>query len=131
MVGHMKRNDPVTRRFLQYLRMRTGELLLMVRDGKTGRVITAPPEEQLWTYRVKQGIGRASKNDWTNILNVGPDYFAMTDALREWRFSFNDYYDVFIWDFAPGQSAMETYNVVIQVCFIKMSLERSVMLTLS
>ncbi|RMJ18641.1 hypothetical protein CDV36_001763 [Fusarium kuroshium] len=63
IVGHMKRNDPITRRFLQYLSMRTGELLVMVRDGKTGRVITAPPEEQLWTYRIKQGLGRASKNE--------------------------------------------------------------------
>ena len=115
IVGHMKRNDPITRRFLQYLLMRTGELLIMVRDGKTGRVITAPPDKQLWTYRKKQGLGRASKNEWINFLEVGPQYFALTDLLREWRFSFDDYYDVFIWDFVPGQSYMDMYNVVITV----------------
>ncbi|RFU76443.1 mfs allantoate [Trichoderma arundinaceum] len=113
IAGHMKRSDPVTRRFLQYLVMRTGELLVLVRDGKTGRVITAPPEEHLWTYRRKQGIGRASKNEWHNVLEVGPDYFEMTDTLREWHFGFHDYYDVFIWDFVPDQSPMEMYNVVI------------------
>ncbi|KAL6855650.1 hypothetical protein J3F83DRAFT_753815 [Trichoderma novae-zelandiae] len=113
IVGHMKRRDPVTRRFLQYLTMRTGELLVLVRDGKTGRVITAPPEEHLWTYRSKSGIGRASKNEWQTVLEVGPEYFYMTDALREWRFSFYDYYDVFIWSFVPGQSPLEMYNVVI------------------
>ncbi|PTB63083.1 hypothetical protein BBK36DRAFT_1182780 [Trichoderma citrinoviride] len=113
IVGHMKRGDPVTRRFLQYLTMRTGELLVLVRDGKTGRVITAPPEEHLWTYRSKSGIGRASKNEWKNVLEVGPGYFYMTDVLREWRFSFDDYYDVFIWSFVPGQSPLDMYNVVI------------------
>ncbi|KAI8668515.1 hypothetical protein NCS55_00877700 [Fusarium keratoplasticum] len=113
IVGHMKRNDPITRRFLQYLLMRTGELLIMVRDGKTGRVITAPPEEQLWTYRMKQGLGRASRNEWRNVLEVGPLYFDMTDMLREWRFGFDDYYDVFIWDFVPCQSSLDMYNVVI------------------
>ncbi|KAH0489941.1 hypothetical protein TgHK011_001430 [Trichoderma gracile] len=113
IVGHMKRGDPVTRRFLQYVTMRTGELLVLVRDGKTGRVITAPPDEHLWTYRSKSGIGRASKNEWQNVLEVGPAYFYMTDVLREWRFSFDDYYDVFIWSFVPGQSPLDMYNVVI------------------
>lgn len=102
IVGHMKRNDPVTRLFLQYLLMRAGEVLVLVRDGKTGRVITAPPEEHLWTYRKKQGIGRASKNEFVNVLEVGPEYFDMLDSLRKWWFSFDDYYDIYIWDFAPG-----------------------------
>ncbi|KAF5536356.1 major facilitator superfamily transporter [Fusarium mexicanum] len=113
LVGNMKRNDPVTRRFLQYLLMRRGELLVMVRDGKTGRVITAPDDEQLWTYRKKQGLGRASKNDWFNILEVGPDFMKLTDILREWRFGFDDYYDVFIWDFVPGEPHMDLYNIAV------------------
>ncbi|KAM0351754.1 hypothetical protein ACHAPU_002266 [Fusarium lateritium] len=110
LVGNMKRNDPVTRRFIQYLLMRTGELLVMVRDGKTGRVITAPSDEQLWTYRKKQGLGRASKNEWDTVLEMGPDFMKMTDILREWRFGF---YDVFIWDFVPGESYSDMYNIII------------------
>ncbi|KAM0283247.1 hypothetical protein ACHAQK_011072 [Fusarium lateritium] len=113
LVGNMKRNDPVTRRFIQYLLMRTGELLVMVRDGKTGRVITAPSDDQLWTYRKKQGLGRASKNEWDTVLSMGPDFMKMTDILREWRFGFSDYYDVFIWDFAPGESYSDMYNIII------------------
>lgn len=115
----MKRNDPVTRRFLQYITMRTGELLVLVRDGKTGRVITAPPEEHLWTYRRKQGIGRASKNEWDNVLEVGPDYYDMTDSLREWRFGFQNYYDVFIWSFVPDEPPMDMYTVVVTVSFVQ------------
>ena len=76
---------------------------------------TAPPEEHLWTYRMKQGLGRASKNEWRNVLEVGPLYFDMIDMLREWRFGFHDYYDVFIWDFVPCQSSLDMYNVVITV----------------
>lgn len=118
IVGHMKRSNPITRRFLQYLTMRTGEVLVLVRDGKTGRVITAPPDKHLWTYRRKHGVGRASKNEWDNVLEVGPDYFDMTDSLREWRFGFQDYYDVFIWSFVPGESPMDMYNVVITVSLV-------------
>ncbi|WZH49461.1 Mfs allantoate protein [Fusarium acuminatum] len=113
LVGNMKRNDPVTRRFIQYLLMRTGELLVMVRDGKTGRVITAPDNDQLWTYRKKQGLGRASKNEWDTELYMGPEFMKLTDILREWRFGFSDYYDVYIWDFVPGQSFNDMYNIII------------------
>lgn len=117
MAVHMKRSDPVTRRFLQYLLMRTGELSILVRDGKTGRVMTAPPEEHLWTYRMKQGVGRPCKSEWYNLLEVGPQFFNLTDKLRDWRFGFHDYYDVFIWDFVPDQPGMGLYNAVISVCF--------------
>ncbi|UZP45173.1 hypothetical protein NXS19_012985 [Fusarium pseudograminearum] len=113
LVGNMKRNDPVTRRFIQYLLMRAGEVLVMVRDGKTGRVITAPPKEHLWTFRRKAGLGRAVKNDWDNILEMGPDFMKLTDTLREWRFGFNDYYDVYIWDLVPGEDHSEMYNRVV------------------
>ncbi|KAK7433000.1 hypothetical protein QQZ08_000471 [Neonectria magnoliae] len=113
IAAHMKRNDPVTQRFIQYLVMRTGEVLVLVRDGKTGRVITAPPARELWTYRKKQGLGRASKSEWENILEIGPEYFDMTDRLREWRFGFDDYYDIFVWDFVPDQAAIGMYNVVV------------------
>jgi hypothetical protein len=39
----------------------------------------------------------------------------LTDILREWRFGFDDYYDVFIWDFVPGEPHMELYNIVVMV----------------
>ncbi|KAI1206620.1 uncharacterized protein F4807DRAFT_463565 [Annulohypoxylon truncatum] len=113
IVGHMRRNDSVTRRFLQYCTMRTGELLLLVRDGKTGKIITAPEEEHLWTMRRKEGLGRASKNEWDIMLEVGPEYFDMVDILRRWRLGFEDYYEVWLWDFVPCNDPITLYNVIV------------------
>ncbi|KAI1373044.1 hypothetical protein F4677DRAFT_462599 [Hypoxylon crocopeplum] len=113
IVGHMRRNDSVTRRFLHYLTMRSGELLVLVRDGKTGKIITAPEEDNLWTLRCKEGLGRASKNEWEIALEVGPPYFDLVDILRNWRLGFEDYYDVWIWDFVPCSSPVSLYNVII------------------
>lgn len=115
MIGHMKRGDPVTRRFLHYMSMRRGEVLLLVRDGKTGRVITAPDDQQLWTVRAKIGLGRASKNEWTELLTVGQKYFDLVEKYRQWRLGFDDYYDVYIWDFVPGQTPFHMYTVTINV----------------
>ena len=115
MVGHMRRNDSVTRRFLQYCTMRTGEILLLVRDGKTGKVITAPEKEHLWTMRRKEGLGRASKNEWEIMLEVGPDYFDMVDILRRWHLGFEDYYEVWLWDFVPCNDSIQLYNVTAMV----------------
>lgn len=117
LIGNMKRNDPVTRRFIQYLLMRTGEILVMVRDGRTGRVITAPRDDHLWTCRKTEGLEKASKNEWDSVLSMGPDFMKLTDMLREWRFGFSDYYDVFIWDFVPGKSFINMYNTTVMVCF--------------
>ncbi|KAI1444975.1 hypothetical protein F5Y02DRAFT_408701 [Annulohypoxylon stygium] len=113
IVGHMRRNDSVTRRFLQYCTMRTGEILLLVRDGKTGKVITAPQQDQLWTMRRKEGLGRASKNDWEVVLEVGPLYFEMVDILRRWHLGFEDYYEVWLWDFVPCNDPIQLYNVLV------------------
>ncbi|KAI1654605.1 hypothetical protein F4813DRAFT_398932 [Daldinia decipiens] len=113
VVGHMRRNDSVTRRFLQYCTMRAGELLVLVQDGKTGKIITAPEEEHLWTLRRKEGLGRASKNEWDILLEVGPEYFDMVDILREWRLGFEDYYEVWLWDFVPCNEPILLYNIIV------------------
>ncbi|KAI1368681.1 hypothetical protein F5Y08DRAFT_325949 [Xylaria arbuscula] len=115
LVGHMKRNDSVTRRFLQYISMRPGELLLLVRDGRTGTIVTAPRDENtLWTLRSKQGLGRASKNEWDIHLQIGPEYFEWVERNRNWRLGFDDFYEVWIWHFVPGQSGKMLYNVVVE-----------------
>ncbi|KAI3333171.1 hypothetical protein F4824DRAFT_503461 [Ustulina deusta] len=115
MVGYMKRNDSVTRRFLQYCSMRTGEVLLAVRDGRTGRIITAPrSKDALWTLRSKKGMGRAAKNEWTVELEIGPEYFEFVEQYRNWHLGFDDYYEVWIWHFVPGQSGTLLYNVVVE-----------------
>ncbi|CAG1996618.1 unnamed protein product [Fusarium graminearum] len=78
LVGSMKRNDPVTRRFLQYLLIRAGEVLVMVRDGKTGRVITAPPKEHLWTT---DKVNKDLRNAW-RMKHTREMYNHMEPLLR-------------------------------------------------
>jgi hypothetical protein len=43
--AHIKRDDPVSRRFIQYLSNETWDLRALVRDRKTGRILIQPPKE--------------------------------------------------------------------------------------
>lgn len=87
----------------------------MVRDGKTGKVITAPEPEHLWTWREKHGLGRSSKSEWTNRLEVGPLYFLKVELLRKFYLNFDDYYEVWLWDFVPGATPFKIYSVIVEV----------------
>ncbi|KAL1603395.1 hypothetical protein SLS59_004492 [Nothophoma quercina] len=102
--GHIKRDDPVSRRFIQYLAMESWELRALVRDAKTGRVLISPPEDELWLLREKSGWGRASRNEFENIGEVGPAFFEAMDKSRKWHLGFEEFYDVYIWDSSPGRS---------------------------
>ncbi|KAI9694857.1 MAG: hypothetical protein M1822_000473 [Bathelium mastoideum] len=106
---HVKRNDPMSRRFIKYLTMQTCDVCTLVRDGTDGRIIVQPPEEQLWLRREKFGPGRASKGDWRILKKVGKQLFEEIDKQREWRFGFDDYYDVWVWDNEPGKPYEEHY----------------------
>ncbi|KAF9737169.1 hypothetical protein PMIN06_012378 [Paraphaeosphaeria minitans] len=101
--GNVKRDDPVSRRFIQYLSMETCELRALVRDRKTGKILVRPPEEEFWLLREKAGWGRASKNEFANIIEIGPDFFETVENSRKWHFGFDEYYDVYVWDTAPGR----------------------------
>lgn len=75
MCANIKRNDPATRRFLQYLTMESTRLVVLIRDAKTSKILSSPPSEELWLSREKAGLGRASKNDWTIRAEVGQKFF--------------------------------------------------------
>ncbi|KAI9708922.1 MAG: hypothetical protein M1820_003616 [Bogoriella megaspora] len=109
---HIKRNDPASRRFIKYLTMQTWIVLTLVRDATDGRIIAQPPEDELWLQREKYGAGRASKNKWTVLRKVGKKLFEEIDKQRDWRFGFDDYYDVWIWDNMPGNPFGELYSTV-------------------
>lgn len=111
--AHLKRNDATSRRFIQYVAMRTHELVMFVRDVKTGNVLVQPPREQLWLLRRKAGIGRAVKNDeWEICKKVGPEFQEEMDSYREWHLDFKEYYDIVIWDLEPGRHFAQLYNAV-------------------
>lgn len=103
LCGNVKRDDAVSRRFIQYLSMETWEIRALVRDRKTGKILVRPPEEEFWILREKTGWGRASKNEYKNIVEVGPEFFEIVEKSRQWHFGFDEYYDVYIWDSAPGR----------------------------
>jgi hypothetical protein len=80
--GHIKRNDPASRRLIQYLSMMTLELMVLVRDAKTGEILVKPPKEERWLIREKVGWGRASRNEYKDIAWVGPKFFEAMDKCR-------------------------------------------------
>ncbi|KAH7339212.1 hypothetical protein BKA66DRAFT_581855, partial [Pyrenochaeta sp. MPI-SDFR-AT-0127] len=102
--GHIKRDDPVSRRFIQYLSMETWEIRALVRDCKTGRILIQPPKEELWLLREKRGWGRAARNEFDIIGEVGPVFFEQMESATKFHFGFQEYYDVYIWDSDPGRS---------------------------
>ncbi|KAL9095335.1 MAG: hypothetical protein Q9165_002206 [Trypethelium subeluteriae] len=109
---NMNRNDPLTRRFIKYLCMQTSVLFVLVRDATNGQIIVQPPDEELWLQREKFGPGRASRNKWRVIKEVGSKLFEDLDSRRDWRFSFNSYYDILMWDNEPGRTFDALYSVV-------------------
>ncbi|KAF2126227.1 hypothetical protein P153DRAFT_378428 [Dothidotthia symphoricarpi CBS 119687] len=102
--GHIKRDDPVSRRFIQYLALETFELRALVRDRKTGRILITPPEDELWILRQKSGWGRAARNEFDILGEIGPTFFEQMDKSRKWHFGFAEVYDVYVWDSSPGRS---------------------------
>jgi hypothetical protein len=108
--AYMKRNDPVTRRFIQYMVMHPGEALILARDAKTERIVTAPDEEELWVRRWRPGV--SDRDDWVDEVVIDPDFFDELDEERKWHFGFDSYYEVYIWQFKPGGSAAELLTLI-------------------
>jgi hypothetical protein len=87
MCAHIKRDDPISRRLVQYLSMQSHQLVVLVRDAETGKLLIRPPEDQRWLWRQKSGLDRAAKNDWTVLKSIGADFFEGADKYRRWHFS--------------------------------------------
>ncbi len=132
LCAHIRRDDPASRRFLQYLSMRTSRVLVLIRDAKTSRILSSPPANQLWLHCEKAGSGRARKNDWSAQTEVRPEFFEksipplsdllanvadsrLVEELRQWHFGFNDYYDVYIWDLKPSKPWINFFDTIYQV----------------
>jgi hypothetical protein len=120
--AHVKRDDPVSRRFIQYLHMQSHRLLMLVRDAETGRILVKPPEEERWLIREKSGLGRAIKGQWNVIKAIGPKFFEEMDRYRKWNFGFKEYYDIYLWDLPVGESFPALYNAVQEVTLLHSTL---------
>lgn len=115
MCAHIKRDDQSSRRLVQYLSTQSYRVLVLVRDAETGNLLIKPPEDQRWIYREKSGLGRAVKNDWNILKSIGPEFFEEMERHRKWKFSFKEYYDVYVWDLEPGEPFPVLYNTVQEV----------------
>jgi hypothetical protein len=110
--AHMKRNDPVTRRWIQYAVMESYKMAIMVRDGRTGNVIVEPPQEHKWLIRTKSGVGRASRAEWQIVKEIDNKFWDEIDRFREWHLGFKDYYDIVVWDIESGEHYSSLYNSI-------------------
>lgn len=111
----IKRNDPISRRFVQYLSMESRNVCMNVRDAKTGRVLVEPPTEHKWLMRVQGGLG---PDDWIEKLHVGDDEtYELLENSRSatWQFGFNDYYDITAWDLEPGMHCSILWSTIQEV----------------
>lgn len=89
LCANMKRNDPVTRRFLQYLVVQSSRAVVLIRDAKNSKILHTPPTDQLWVHREKNGIGRASKNAWTATAEASQTFFDKSNSyLRFWSLNY-------------------------------------------
>lgn len=121
--AHMKRNDPISRRFIQYALMRPGEHFILVRDGKTGRIGVAPEDYNRWIVRSRSGVGvrpgegygRHGNDGWDLELEVDAMSFELTGMQCQWKFSFSANHEIYIWDFAPGNSLGKMYKYIKEV----------------
>ena len=115
--AYMKRNDPVTRRFIQYAVMETCDIVVSVRDVKTGQFVVHPPPEEKWLIRQKAGIGRASRTAWEDVKVVDSDFYETLDVHRHWNFDFKQYYDIIIWDVEGGENFGHLYSTIAGLLF--------------
>lgn len=123
IAAHIKRNDPVSRRFVQYLAMSTHRVVLMVRDAKTGRMLVTPPAEECWLARDRvqtRGLEEGDdEDDWRVTKTVDETLFEQMSGKkhREWQFGFTDYYDVVIFDLDPGEPIAVMCNLIQEKLF--------------
>ena len=116
--AYMKRNDAASRRFIQYTLMSRGEALILVRDGRTGKIVVAPYENERWRRRYIPGYlapppGLQSSDDapWMRD-EVDTQFFDKAQARRKWTFGFDSYYEVYVWDNAPGQDVNNLLRLI-------------------
>jgi len=116
--AYMKRNDAASRRFIQYILLSRGEALILVRDGKTGKIVVAPEENERWWRRSIPGfMGPRPGHHVSDSLpwrkdEVNANFFARTQVDRAWKLGFDSYYEVYIWDNAPGQEIESLYRLI-------------------
>ncbi|KAF7184910.1 hypothetical protein HII31_13722 [Pseudocercospora fuligena] len=115
MCLYLKRNDPISRRFVQYLHMASSKVCVLVRDAKTGNVLRPrPPQKHFWLLRAGFQHGADAEPEWTVKKSIGDDLFKDLEGLKAQtlQLGFNDIFDVTVWSTEPGQQWATFYNTI-------------------
>ncbi|KAG5296501.1 hypothetical protein I7I50_09691 [Histoplasma capsulatum G186AR] len=115
--AQMKRGNLITRRFLQYVSMQASRMMLVVRDGKTGKIIVKPPDNNAWLFREKIGHRRGSRAPWNVIKQVDEAFFNEMERRRAFRLGFHDFYDIYIWSSTPGEPFEALHSSIIEMLY--------------
>lgn len=116
IAANMSRNDPRVRRFITLTQTHIAELIVYVRDCKTGQVIVEPPEEEKWIIRDKMGAGRLHRSKWAIRQPFDRAFKANLEHDRLWKFSFRDCIDIIIWDRLPTRPPEQLQYSIMKVC---------------
>lgn len=102
IAANMSRDDPRVYRFIEILKTHRSELIVYIKDCKTGHVLVDPPVDERWIIRDKIGAGRLHRGKWTIRHPFDKVFKATLERERLWQ-SFRDCLDVVIWDRLPAR----------------------------
>lgn len=118
MCAQIKRNDPISRRFIQYVSMQTSRMFILARDGKTGEIISSPDKEEIWLSRILIGLSRNPEDANIQTLRfVGEQFFEEMDKLRSFHLGFADFSDIYIWSADPSVHWQLLHASILEVNF--------------
>ncbi|KAI5850540.1 hypothetical protein DFP73DRAFT_473014 [Morchella snyderi] len=102
IAANMSRDDPRVYRFIEILKTHRSELIVYIKDCKSGQTLVDPPMEERWIIRDKIGAGRLHRGKWTIRHPFDKAFKATLERERLWQ-SFRDCLDVVIWDRLPAR----------------------------
>lgn len=114
IAANMSRDDPRVKRFISLVQTHTAELIVYIRDCKTGEMIVEPPEEEKWIIRDKMGAGRLHRGKWTIRQPFDRTFKANLERDRLWK-SFRDCLDVVVWDRLPARPPEQLQYTLMKV----------------
>jgi hypothetical protein len=84
--------------------------------------VVAPDEDERWLVRAIPGYMAPLPGEktlepapWRNVTEVGPEFFDEAEENQTWQFGFDSYYEVYMWDFAPGEDGEKLYRLISEV----------------
>lgn len=110
--------EPGSWRFINLIQTYKSLVVVYVRDCLTGQVICAPPDEEKWLIRDKEGTGKLNKGKWVVRQSFDRAFRTKIEEIRPWKLQFNEYLDVVIWDRHPGWNVDNLHMFLIKVCHL-------------